>query len=82
MNVSEVHECLVGKRGASTTLDTYGHLFECLDDAAAERLDALGNASGSGVIHALCQKFAHQEGGKTVKKLVGVDRLEPPASSL
>ena len=30
----------LGHASISTTLDTYGHLFEGLDEAAADRLDA------------------------------------------
>ena len=35
----------LGHASISTTLDTYGHLFEGLDEAAADRLDAAGAPS-------------------------------------
>ena len=36
-----------------TTLDTYGHLFEGLDEAAADRLEATYAASD---VHAMCTR--------------------------
>ena len=35
----------LGHASITTTLDTYGHLFEGLDEAAADRLDAAGAPS-------------------------------------
>ena len=36
----------LGHASIKTTLDTYGHLFGALDEAAADRLDAVWNAAG------------------------------------
>jgi hypothetical protein len=35
----------LGHASIETTLDTYGHLFDGLDEAAAERLDAFWHSS-------------------------------------
>jgi integrase len=36
----KVIQARLGHASIGTTLDTYGHLFEGLDEAAAEKLDA------------------------------------------
>jgi integrase len=36
----------LGHASIKTTLDTYGHLFEGLDEAAADRLDQVWSAAG------------------------------------
>jgi integrase len=41
----KVIQVRLGHASIKTTLDTYGHLFEGLDEAAADRLDANWRAS-------------------------------------
>ena len=43
----------LGHASIKTTLDTYGHLFEGLDEAAADRLEATYAASD---VHAMCAR--------------------------
>jgi integrase len=43
----------LGHASIKTTLDTYGHLFEGLDEAAADRLEATYAASD---VHAMCTR--------------------------
>jgi hypothetical protein len=43
----------LGDASIKTTLDTYGHLFEGLDEAATDRLEATYVASD---VHAMCTR--------------------------
>jgi integrase len=43
----------LGHASIETTLDTYGHLFEGLDEAAADRLEATFAADD---VHAMCTR--------------------------
>jgi hypothetical protein len=43
----------LGRASIKTTLDTYGHLFEGLDEAAADRLEATYAVSD---VHAMCTR--------------------------
>jgi integrase len=43
----------LGHASIKTTLDTYGHLFEGLDEAATDRLEATYAASD---VHAMCTR--------------------------
>jgi integrase len=43
----------LGHASIKTTLDTYGHLFEGLDEAATDRLDATYAAAD---VHAMCTR--------------------------
>jgi site-specific recombinase XerD len=43
----------LGHASIKTTLDTYGHLFEGMDEAAVDRLEATYAASD---VHAMCTR--------------------------